>query len=775
LTETAQKFQKIDWDYSIGNPYANEVEVFSLFNTAKSPEKVKDITIDEYIDLIRDESKKDIFLKLRALPKDERTKLKEKLNVITGSCLVKKGHGEDQITALNGLAVVDFDELPDSFNNWTDFKEALSTDEYCYLLHYSASGKLCLFVKVPTENEFLEIYLSFDKYFFDKYGAVIDNTKNVNRLRFVSYDPEPISNQNSKIYTDTEKVVLSEVKPYVKKDTGADGESPAEAFNNSGAQGLSLINNELQSRGWIISNGYGKSVFNYQRAKDASPKSMVAFYNRDAVLFCVYSTNTGLKKLPKSGKNYPSYNMYDLYKELNSFDDFKASEKLKALGFGNWKEKKETAVVIQSNSISRPTKVSIFDNVEVSLDDIDEDDLSLDDKVAKWIKQEIGLEYNEVKKRIYFIEDGLELETSKFFNLYLRARQKKWKISESIFTKIIYGHNTQVIPHVNPFKKFINENLNIDTNNELEVLCQTINSNTHYKDEWITKWYKCLFAAIEGKTIRFTLTFLGGQYSGKTEWFRRLLPPELYSYFAQTRFERGKDDELLMCENLIVLHDEMGGKSKVDEKLFKELSSADYFNLRPPYEKFNRNFKRLAVLGGTSNDLQVLNDATGNTRILGIEVLSIDHDLYNSIDKTKLFIDGYKKYLADKNCFELTNKERQVLENAESDFKNPSTEEELIKRFLMKPDDDNHFAEYMTATEIKEYLEESSSKTFDKDGNVRYKSGSKILNANRLGIYLRKYLGEPQKIYNKKTGNSVRVYYLEKVENYRHHYKRELK
>ncbi len=338
MTETAQKFQKIDWDYSIGNPYANEVEVFSLFNTAKSTEKVKDITIDEYIDLIRDESKKDIFLKLRALPEQEYKDVKQSyLKAITGSCIMSSdGRTREHIQALNGLFVVDFDELPDSFNNWADFKEALSSDPYNYLLHYSASGRgLCMFVKVPTENEFLEIYLSFEKYFFEKYRAVTDKLADETRLRFVSYDPEPISNQNSKIYTDTEKVVLSEVKPYVKKDTGVNGESPAEAFNNSGAQGLSLINNELQSKSWIVSNGYGKSVFHYKYSKDASPKSMVAFYNRDAVLFKVHSTNTGLEK--------EAYNLYNLYKELNSFSDFQASEKLKDLGFGNWKDKKETA------------------------------------------------------------------------------------------------------------------------------------------------------------------------------------------------------------------------------------------------------------------------------------------------------------------------------------------------------------------------------------------------------------------------------------------------
>jgi hypothetical protein len=327
----------LEWDYSIDNPFADEVKIFSFFNRANDVIKVKDISIDEYIDMVKDEKKKDSFLKLRALPIDEYKKTKANyLNAITGSCIVNDtGRTKNDITGLNGLFVVDFDELPDSFDNWKEFKEALATDEYCYLLHYSASGRgLCMFVKIPAENEFIEIYLSFEKYFFEKYGAVIDPLKDENRLRFVSYDNDIVSNQTSKIYTDTEKVVIAEVKLFVKKEVGSKEETPSEAFNNSGDHGLNLINNELTSRGWIITKGYGKSVFNYQRSKEASPKSMVAFYNREIVLFCVHSTNTDLKE--------QKYNLYELYKELNSFTDYAAAKKLYDFGFGYFFEKSET-------------------------------------------------------------------------------------------------------------------------------------------------------------------------------------------------------------------------------------------------------------------------------------------------------------------------------------------------------------------------------------------------------------------------------------------------
>jgi hypothetical protein len=326
----------IEWDFSIDNPFAEEIKVFSFFNHTTDQVKVKDISIDEYIDMLKDEQKKDSFLKLRALPIEEYKKTKASvLKSITGSCIVNDtGRTKNDIIALNGLCVVDFDSLPDSFNNWKEFKEALSKDEYCYLLHYSASGRgLCMFVKVPTENQFIEIYLSIEKYFFDTYGAEIDFLADETRLRFVSYDNEVVNNQNSKFYTNTEKVVLTEVKPFVKKEVGSKGETPAEAFNNSGDQGLNLINSELSSRGYIITNGYGKSVFNYQRSKDASPKSIVAFYNREVVLFKVHSTNTGLER--------QQYNLYELFKELKSFDDYQTSKTLYSLGFGYFNEKTE--------------------------------------------------------------------------------------------------------------------------------------------------------------------------------------------------------------------------------------------------------------------------------------------------------------------------------------------------------------------------------------------------------------------------------------------------
>jgi len=235
---------------------------------------------------------------------------------------------------------------------------------------------------------------------------------------------------------------------------------------------------------------------------------------------------------------------------------------------------------------------------------------------------------------------------------------------------------------------------------------------------------------------------LGGQNSGKTEWFRRLLPNELKKYYAESKLDNGKDDDILMCQKLIVMDDEMGGKSKQDEKRFKELTSKSVFSLRAPYARYNEDFKRLAVLCGTSNDPQLINDPTGNTRILPIDVISIDHELFNSIDKDELFMEIFRTYQSGEE-WKLNKEEFDQLNSVGKDFEQTPFERELILKFFKKPEGSDGYAEWLTATEIKDAIELNTRQ--------------KIMSMKKFGSELRKSIGEPK---NKKLNGSVRAYYF---------------
>jgi len=248
------------------------------------------------------------------------------------------------------------------------------------------------------------------------------------------------------------------------------------------------------------------------------------------------------------------------------------------------------------------------------------------------------------------------------------------------------------------------------------------------KDIFIRKWLISIIAAYNGVPVRLVLSLVGGQNTGKTEWFRRLLPNGLRKYYAESKLDAGKDDDMLMCQKLIVMDDEMGGKSKQDEKRFKELTSKSVFSLRAPYGRNNEDFKRLAVLCGTSNDPEIINDPTGNTRILPVDVLSIDHELYNSIDKDELFMEAYRAYESGED-WQLNKDELVDLNKVGEDFESIAYERELILQFFTHPTPGTE-PEWMTATQIKDYLETQTKQ--------------KINSMRKLGIELIKIFGKSQ-------------------------------
>ena len=244
------------------------------------------------------------------------------------------------------------------------------------------------------------------------------------------------------------------------------------------------------------------------------------------------------------------------------------------------------------------------------------------------------------------------------------------------------------------------------------------------------------------------LALVVGQNSGKTEWFRRLLPKELHKYYAESKLDAGKDDDMLMCQKLIVMDDEMGGKSKQDEKRFKELTSKQVFSLRAPYARFNEDFKRLAVLCGTSNDREVINDPTGNTRIFPVNVISINHAKYNAINKEELFIEIIKLYESGEN-HELTKEELVQLGLLSDRHTSLSIEEESINRFFRKPSEmPNLKVEMMSAFMIKTHIEVHST--------------TRITNGKRFSQYLTKVFGESKA--TRLDGKQIRCYEVVKID-----------
>jgi predicted P-loop ATPase len=323
--------------------------------------------------------------------------------------------------------------------------------------------------------------------------------------------------------------------------------------------------------------------------------------------------------------------------------------------------------------------------------------------------------------------------------IYLRARIffNSKEITKDLIESVVFSDN---IPQFNPIQEWIEKHRHLKSSGNINKLCATITTDTTNANIWIRKWFLSLIAAYDGNPVRSVLALVGGQHTGKTEWFRRLLPDELRKYYAESKLDAGKDDEILMCQKLIVMDDEMGGKSKQDEKRFKELTSKHTFTLRAPYGRYNEDYKRLAVLCGTSNPIEILSDPTGNTRILPVHVLAINHDLYNSINKSEMLMETVRAYESGEQ-WQLNKSEFDDLNMQSLEYEKTPFERELIIKHLRKPEKDEYYKE-MTATEIKNYIE----------GN----SMQRIMNMTRFGIELKNVFGKSKML--RKNGVVSRYY-----------------
>jgi predicted P-loop ATPase len=318
------------------------------------------------------------------------------------------------------------------------------------------------------------------------------------------------------------------------------------------------------------------------------------------------------------------------------------------------------------------------------------------------------------------------------------------KISFEFFCRVIYSELTR---YYNPFEDFLKANESVQRSQQIiDELAACIETTTPHVAKYLTHWGVGMIASVYGHTSPLVLVLAGErQNTGKTEFFRRLLPKPLANYYAESKLDGGKDDDILLTKKLIIMDDEFGGKSKFEAKRFKELTSKASFSIRLPYGRTHRDLKRLAVLAGTTNDLGLISDPTGNRRILPINVLAIDHARYNSIDKTALFMAFYDLYQSGFN-WHLSSEDILQLNENSTEFNAINFEAELINQYFRVPQNGD-YSDYLTNTELKIYLEVNSQQ--------------RIFDTRKLGMEM-KNLGFEQ-VRRKVNGSTMRCYSVVKV------------
>jgi uncharacterized protein YeeX (DUF496 family) len=701
----------------------------SFFKTVKG--KVSShINIDDYFELIRSNDS-DHYIeveRLRVLRLDSPEKYKkEKANMsaVTCSGTFKSGHSKSDLLEHSGLIAIDIDGQ-DNDKSAEEIKEIVSEDEFTFAAHYSLSGAgVVVLVKINKEKH-LESFLGLEKYYANNYNVIIDRScKDVSRIRFLSYDPDIFINKKSKTF----RKYLTKKENYTNHRKIIFGKSD-----------LDYVVKQITSRHINLVNDYSDWV---------------------KIGMSLASEGSGNRMLFHAVSRVDSkYNEKQCDRKFDNF--LKAVDKISIATFfhiakenGCELQTEETKSIIQHATIQRrqnKSKDEIIANLEflegIGLErsapiieqvynTLPEKSFAANDKkdiipaLLRYVKM-LNIRYNEITK--HFEYEGEQITDRLLNTVYFDCKQI---ISPDVnfqdTRKAI--ESTQAKPY-NPVHDYL---LNCaekhkpggDASQRISD-CFTVENlpkKVFYK--YLKKWLGGLISSAFGTHSVYILVLQGDQNVRKTSFFEGLLPKELENYCTAYELNDSVDTTIAMSEHWILYDDEYGGKTRKDEKLLKRLSSQQRKKARKAYGHYAENYNRLACLGGTTNEIQIINDPTGNRRIIPIVVDDFDYDTFMSIDKDELFAELYHEWKSDNTFFWFSKQDILDLNNLTQGQKCAELERELFEEYYSAP----------TGDPFEIVIQMTSSKLLVE---IERKSGRKI-SQRLLGIQLKK-AGFTQKI-----------------------------
>ena len=574
------------------------------------------------------------------------TKIKSNSMLVYPNGIFKEGQPKTNKNIIpNGIVCIDIDE-----GVTDEVIEAIQNDEYTYIAHQSFKGKegLCVWVKInPEKLEYA--YDCISKYYREKYDILTDQScKNPSRARFLSFDPDIFVKEKSKKFN--VKIEKKDQLPKIQNFLHTD-----ESFD--------YILEQIRVRNVDLCN---EDYFTYLRIAQ-SISSHFGESGLDKFKFvCSYGSKYNERHCERDYKGVLKAN------EKFSIGTFYYYAKNAGLELYTPKTKEIINRVKIGKTQGNPTVESVEQNMNSLGYELDDNDRNV---VKQLIESKEDYSHlaneglSEIKQLANFIVDSYS-PTRDAINKYKYINGKRMSDStvndiyltcvDSFPNMTVKKDNVQSILNSSLYVKtfnlledFVQEHKKIKTNNAIERVLKCIefdeNTDTKFAEWAFTKW---LVSALHNWTcdesdqlvsplvLVLCSTRMG---SGKTYFFRTLMPPQLQPYFVEGKIDvANKDSKLRLARALIVLDDEMGGKSVKENEQFKAVTDMNEITERVPYGREDEVFKRRAILCGTSNEYNLLKDFTGKQRrTLPLNIKSINHDEFQKIDKAELIMEAY--------------------------------------------------------------------------------------------------------------------------------------
>jgi predicted P-loop ATPase len=660
------------------------MSTISSYPLATEVDNRKDISIHSFLNNIRDGEYQDIVFPLRArLAKtsDGKARQAEKVSVLPAVCLsgTFAKRNNEGLLAHSGFIGIDIDgENPD------DVKRRVRGDKYVYSVFTSCSGTgACLIFKILPDRH-LDSFNGIAEYLLTNYGLIADQScKNVSRLRFVSYDPDIYIEDHAVVFKQFPK---GEKKPKLISKEVVFIQSDFEAILDQITFDITGGYHQWLKIGFAIASHFGEPGREY--------------FHRISK-FGNYSEKTCDKQytecLKGRGDGITIATFYWICKENNIPV---VSEIVQKISRRAATHKKAHSTLDQSinNIIKFPGEIEASDELitdvatQVFNKAVFIPDVSDIEAGRIWLRGK-NLRWNVITGQCE--KDGRPMEDKEYCNLRLEMREA---LPELIRPDINDLMGSDAISSYHEIFKYFEDNQNAGRAGAIAELAACLNSptgeGTNYVELMLTKWLVGAIANLyEHPTYGYSalmLVLCGEKHGkGKSSFFTRLLPFDKYtalkdfSNLGNSSFKR--DMDIAITTNWLVWDDELGGKSKRDHRLIKAMLSTASTNARAAYGKNDKQQRRIAFFGGTSNDLNIIPEHGEQRRIVPIEIESVDFEKKDRIFPVDYIMEAYNLYHAGYN-YTVLDKDIKFLNEHTDQFKEiPTLEAIMSTKFEPEP------------------------------------------------------------------------------------------
>ena len=294
-------------------------------------------------------------------------------------------------------------------------------------------------------------------------------------------------------------------------------------------------------------------------------------------------------------------------------------------------------------------------------------------------------------------------------SIIIRAKREQICEKGSPKTDIMeYVHSEEIETH-NPIVHFLNGLPTWDGQNRVTQVFSRLPGISTEQLNFLAVWLRSAVAHwLQMDTLHgneCVPTLIGPQGCGKTQFVRRLLPPDLRQYYLEHLNLGNKfDKEMALTNNLLVNLDELEAIRPSQQAALKQTLSKNKVNGRPIYGCAQEDRPRFASFVSTTNNPHPLTDTTGNRRFICVRIPAGQFiDNTGEIDYGQLYAQVLYEIRELKSPYWFNNDEVARIQELNVEFMEQKDVAEAIHVCFRKPEEGEAFKR-MKSSEVLQVL-----------------------------------------------------------------------